>query len=84
MEEKGIACRIFSPIRPIPSVLQNNRLHRKILVVDGKVAFTGGVNLADEYATSRMTHEWKDVGVRVEGGAVASLTQHVFADLGAV
>lgn len=74
MEEKGIACRIFSPIRPIPSVLQNNRLHRKILVVDGKVAFTGGVNLADEYANLSVSHEWKDVGVRVEGGAVASLT----------
>ena len=74
LEARGIACRIFSPIRPIPSVLQNNRLHRKILVVDGKVAFTGGVNLADEYANLSVAHEWKDVGVMVEGGAVASLT----------
>ena len=42
-------CKQFSPIRPVLSSYQNNRDHRKICVIDGKVAFTGGINLADEY-----------------------------------
>ncbi len=49
----------------------NNRDHRKILVVDGKTAFTGGINIADEYinVTTRFGY-WKDTGVRIEGKAV--------------
>ncbi len=73
LEQQGVACRIFSPIHPLPSSVQNNRLHRKILVVDGKVGFTGGINLADEYANLSVPHEWKDGGVRLEGDAVISL-----------
>ena len=49
MEKYGIKCTVYSPIRPALAMYQNNRDHRKILVIDGKVAFTGGVNLADEY-----------------------------------
>ena len=53
----------------------NNRDHRKITVIDGKVGYTGGYNLANEYFN--YTHpygEWKDTGIRLEGDAVASLT----------
>ena len=49
----GIACKMFSPIRPVLSTTQNNRDHRKICVIDGKVGFTGGLNLADEYINEK-------------------------------
>lgn len=75
MESYGIKCREFSPIQPLLSTHQNNRDHRKILVVDGKTAFTGGINLADEYANliERFGH-WKDSGIRLRGEAVAGFT----------
>lgn len=71
----GIPCRSFNPFRPVLAALQNNRDHRKIVSVDGKVAFTGGINLADEYinAHERFGH-WKDCGVMLEGPAAWSLT----------
>ena len=49
LQSKGIQCRVFNPVRPIVNVFMNNRDHRKITVIDGKVGFTGGYNLADEY-----------------------------------
>ena len=49
MEAQGIQCRVFNPILPIASAFMNNRDHRKITVIDGRVGFTGGYNLADEY-----------------------------------
>ena len=49
LEAMGIRCKVFSPVRPVLSTYQNNRDHRKIVVIDGHTAFTGGVNLADEY-----------------------------------
>jgi cardiolipin synthase len=66
---------IFNPFKPILSSHQNNRDHRKIISIDGKVAFTGGINLADEYinAYERYGH-WKDSGVMVEGEAAWSMT----------
>ncbi len=75
MEKFGIKCHIFSPLRPALTTYQNNRDHRKILVIDGKVAFTGGVNLADEYINEikRFGH-WKDNAVKVTGEAVRSFT----------
>ena len=75
MEAYGIKCREFSPIQPLLSTHQNNRDHRKILIVDGKTAFTGGINLADEYANliERFGH-WKDSGIRLRGEAVAGFT----------
>ena len=72
---KGIACRVFNPFAPGLNMFLNNRDHRKITVIDGKVGFTGGYNLADEYFN--LTHpfgEWKDTGIRLEGDAVPSLT----------
>jgi len=47
--KKGILCKMYAPIHPILSTHYNNRDHRKILVIDGKVGFTGGVNIGDEY-----------------------------------
>ena len=75
LEKVGIACRVFNPFVPGLNMFLNNRDHRKITVVDGKVGFTGGYNLANEYFN--VTHpygEWKDTGIRLEGDAVNSLT----------
>ena len=75
LEEHGIQAKVFSEIRPLVSSHYNYRDHRKILVIDGKVAFTGGVNLADEYINrvKRFGH-WKDTAVRIRGNAVKSFT----------
>ena len=71
----GIQCKMFSPLRPAMSTRYNNRDHRKILVVDGKVALTGGVNLADEYINEKVLYgHWKDVAVLLRGEAVQSFT----------
>ena len=71
----GIKCKVFFPILPMASTLYNYRDHRKILVVDGKVAFTGGVNLADEYINKRTIYgHWKDTAIMLEGPAVESFT----------
>lgn len=75
LEALGISCRVFNPFMPGLNIFLNNRDHRKITVVDGKVGFTGGYNLADEYFN--ITHPygmWKDTGIRLEGDAVKSLT----------
>lgn len=75
LKKLGIPCKMFAPIRPMISTHYNNRDHRKILVIDGRVAYTGGVNLADEYINigSRFGH-WKDVSIRLTGEAVRSFT----------
>lgn len=75
LEKYGIKAKVFAPILPVLSVHQNNRDHRKIMIIDGKVAFTGGVNLADEYINmvNRFGH-WKDNGIMTEGNAVKNFT----------
>lgn len=75
MRAFGIQTRAFAPIIPLLSTHQNNRDHRKILVIDGKTAYTGGVNLADEYVNlkTRFGH-WKDTAVKIKGKAVDSFT----------
>ena len=75
LRKLGIDCRVFNPVLPGLNLFLNNRDHRKITVVDGKVGFTGGYNLANEYFN--LTHPyglWKDTGIRLEGDAVKSLT----------
>ena len=75
LQSEGIKCKVFNPVMPVLNVFMNNRDHRKITVIDGKVGFTGGYNLADEYFN--LTHpygQWKDSGIRLEGEAVRSLT----------
>ncbi len=75
LEKEGIRAKAFSPIKPVISSHYNYRDHRKILVIDGKVAFNGGVNLADEYINrkERFGH-WKDAAVMLKGAAVRSFT----------
>ena len=81
LEEEGIRCKMFAPIKPVFSPHYNNRDHRKILVIDGKTAFTGGINLADEYINrkDRFGH-WKDAGAMVKGDAVERFT-YMFLEL---
>lgn len=71
----GIKCKVFAPIRPFLSTHYNYRDHRKILVVDGQVAFTGGINLADEYINRIEVYgHWKDTVIMTQGKAVESFT----------
>lgn len=73
LEKDGIKCKVFSPIVPALSTVQNNRDHRKIVVIDGKVAFTGGLNLADEYINRKERFGyWKDCAIMLKGDAVRS------------
>ncbi|MDD3205300.1 MAG: cardiolipin synthase [Lachnospiraceae bacterium] len=75
LQKKGIQAKMVSPIKPMLSTHQNNRDHRKILVIDGRVAYNGGVNLADEYINEKVIYgHWKDVAVKLEGDAVQGFT----------
>lgn len=74
-EELDIKCRVFNPFAPGLNLFLNNRDHRKITVIDGKVGYTGGYNLANEYFHVTEPYGfWKDTGIRLEGDAVQSLT----------
>ena len=75
LEKLGIRAKSFAPVMPFVSTHYNYRDHRKILVIDGKTAFTGGVNLADEYINRKNRFGvWKDSAVMVKGKAVNSFT----------
>ena len=75
LAEKGIHCRVFNKVYPVLSAIHNNRDHRKITVVDGRVGFTGGINMADEYINhiERFGY-WKDAGIMIKGEAVWNMT----------
>lgn len=85
MREAGIHLVAFNPVNPLKLVgpwVPNNRDHRKILVVDGRVAFTGGVNISSTYSNSSLFRSksrshanvgWRDTHIRIEGPAVAAL-----------
>ena len=75
LEKLGIRAKAFAPVMPFVSTHYNYRDHRKILVIDGRVAFNGGVNLADEYINRvRRFGHWKDSAVMLTGEAVRSFT----------
>ena len=75
LKKSGINCRVFNPVIPVLNFFLNNRDHRKITVIDGKVGYTGGYNLANEYFNVTNPYgRWKDAGIRLEGDAVKSLT----------
>lgn len=75
LRKYGIKAKVFSQIIPALSTVQNNRDHRKIAIVDGRVAFTGGVNIADEYINKKQRlGYWKDAAIMVQGEAVANFT----------
>jgi len=75
LRKKGIKCIVFNKIGADAGVIMNHRDHRKILVIDGRVAFSGGINIADEYINigSKYGH-WKDNGMRIVGDAVWNYT----------
>ena len=71
----GIKCEIFNRFHPLLTTLQNNRDHRKIAVIDGKIAYTGGINFADEYINEKLRFgHWRDCAVRMQGAAAESFT----------
>lgn len=75
LRQKGLQAQVFNPFNSILSPRFNNRDHRKICVIDGKIAFTGGINLADEYINAYEKHgHWKDTGIALWGQAAWSLT----------
>ncbi|MGN0385852.1 MAG: phospholipase D-like domain-containing protein [Lachnospiraceae bacterium] len=75
LKAHGIKCKMFAPVTPFASTHYNFRDHRKILVIDGKTAFNGGVNLADEYINHKKKYgHWKDTAVMLQGEAVKSFT----------
>lgn len=76
LESKGIKVCVFNPYIPILSSRLNNRDHRKLMIIDGITAFTGGINHADEYINEydRKCGHWKDCGILLQGDAVWSMT----------
>lgn len=75
MEKRGIKCLVFNEVMPIISAVLNNRDHRKITVIDGHTAFTGGINLADEYINAKVRFgHWKDASIVLKGDAVWNFT----------
>ena len=83
LEKDGIKSVIFSKLRGSADNEFNNRSHRKILVIDGRIGYTGGVNIADEYVNkvTRFGH-WKDTAIRIEGKAVYELTRLFLSSFG--
>lgn len=81
LQKLGIDCVVFGKLKGTANSEFNHRSHRKIFVIDGKVGYTGGVNLADEYINigSKFGH-WLDTGVRLEGTAVNELTRMFLID----
>lgn len=79
LNDNGIKCKVFNRFKPFLTSEQNNRDHRKIAVIDGNTAFTGGINLADEYINKkeRFGH-WKDSGIMLKGDAAWSFTMMFF------
>ena len=75
MERAHIRCIPFNPVVPVLSLVMNHRDHRKIVVIDGRIAYTGGVNLADEYINAEQRFGyWKDAALRIEGDAAWNFT----------
>lgn len=83
LQKQGIKAIPFSRLRGSADSEFNNRNHRKIVVIDGEIGYTGGFNLADEYLNKvQKFGYWKDAGIRIVGGAVAELTKLFFIDYG--
>ena len=75
LSKLGIKCKAFAPVSPFVSTHYNYRDHRKILVIDGHTAFTGGINIADEYINRIQKYGyWKDTAIMLKGEAVKSLS----------
>jgi len=75
LAQYNIKCVVFNPVVPVLSTVMNHRDHRKIMVIDGYIGFTGGINIADEYINEvdKIVY-WKDTGIMLAGEAVHNLT----------
>lgn len=81
LKKHNIDCVPFSRLKGQADSEFNNRSHRKILVIDGKVGFSGGANVADEYINVKKVYgHWKDIGIKLEGEAVNELTKLFLTD----
>ncbi len=77
LRREGIKTYRFNRVSPQMSSIHNNRDHRKICIIDGRVGFTGGVNIADEYINKLIRFGyWKDGGIMLRGDAVGGLMKH--------
>ena len=75
LSDKGIKCKVFNPMIPVFNFFLDNRDHRKMTIIDNRIGFTGGYNLANEYFNITSPYGyWKDTGVSIEGDAVRSMT----------
>ncbi len=75
LKKYGIKCILFNKLSPFRGIFMNNRDHRKMTIIDGKVAFSGGVNISDEYINLTHPHGyWKDNGIKIIGNAIWNLT----------
>ena len=83
LKRYGIHAVPFSRLKGNADSEFNNRSHRKITVIDGKVGYTGGINIADEYINETVKYgHWKDTALRLEGEAVWELTKLFLVDFG--
>lgn len=75
LEKKGIKCVAFNELNPFLGIIMNNRDHRKMTIIDGHTAFSGGINISDEYINETHPHGlWKDNGIQIKGEAVWNFT----------
>lgn len=75
IKKAGIQLQHFNRLLPVFNLALNLRDHRKLVIVDGRVGFTGGANLADEYVNEKQIYGyWKDEGVKIEGDAIDNFT----------
>lgn len=75
IKKLGIKLLSFNKLVPIFNLALNLRDHRKIVVIDGNIAYTGGANLSDEYVNEKRTHGyWKDSGIKIQGDCVNTFT----------
>ena len=79
MQLYGVEVHRYNPIFPLPSAYSNNRNHRKIVVIDGKIGYMGGMNIAQRYLTGVHGGDWRDTHLRITGTACQDL-QQVFLD----
>ena len=79
MQLYGVKVHRYNPIFPLPSAYSNNRNHRKIVVIDGKIGYMGGMNIAQRYLTGVHGGAWRDTHLRITGTACQDL-QQVFLD----
>lgn len=75
LESYGIKSVVFNALVPILTIRHNNRDHKKIIIIDGNIAYTGGINIADEYINKKLRFgHWKDSGIMLRGEAVQNFT----------